>query len=80
MPEIQSRNPRYHDRDAHLETIVTNSGRSLKIASTYEDRKKRQLIVTTSDGLEIILWKDDEFDALGQWTQEQVVNRLKEEM
>lgn len=43
------------------------------------DSPTRKIVeVSTQEIGRIILWKDDEYDSIGQWTDTDVVNRLKQ--
>lgn len=68
--------------DTPKEMVVTpevkNSFTSITITS-ITDRPSRKLVTANAlEGFSIILWKGAEYDAIGQWTDADVINRINE--
>ena len=49
------------------------------ITMLIDDPIKKMVIATTQGYPDrIVLWQDDDYDAIGQWTDADVINRIKE--
>lgn len=47
----------------------------------FEDLPNERKVIAYTDHLEasiIVLWEDDAYEKIGQWTDDDVINRLKE--
>lgn len=51
---------------------------SIDITSIIDISDSKLIIATTKDGNSITLWQGEEYDAIGQWTDTDVVNRINE--
>jgi hypothetical protein len=51
---------------------------SITIKSMIDDPIKKQVMVKTAELGNFILWQDDQYDQIGQWTDQDVINRIKE--
>lgn len=58
------------------ERLVKSS--SLAISHFIDNPTEKTVIAVTDTGREIVLWKGSEYDAIGQWTDADVVKRIKE--
>lgn len=57
---------------------ITKKVKNVEIVNMIDDIKNKKVTVTTSDGVFYTLWKDDEYDRIGNWTNEDVVAKVKE--
>jgi hypothetical protein len=57
---------------------VTTTGSSVTVTLMLDDPIKRRVIVRTEEFGTVVLWKDDEYDEIGQWTDQDVISRLNE--
>tara|TARA_R110000868_G_scaffold257091_1_gene514185 strand:+ start:235 stop:468 length:234 start_codon:yes stop_codon:yes gene_type:complete len=58
---------------ARVKTITT-----ITVTEVTDSPKRKTVVAQTNELGSIRLWKDDEYDAIGQWTDTDVINRIKE--
>lgn len=51
---------------------------SITITSMLDEPTQKRITVKTVELGNIILWQGDSYDAIGQWTDQDVLNRIKE--
>ena len=50
----------------------------IEIIQMVDNPNEKKVIVITYLLGEIVLWQDADYDAIGQWTDQDVINRIKE--
>ena len=50
----------------------------ITVLSMIDEPTFKKVTVKTKEAGNIILWKETEYDEVGQWTDDDVINRLKE--
>lgn len=72
--EIQLSNP----KDVVIVKEQKKTIEKVTVLEIVDLPSKKQVIAKTQELGSIILWKDAEYDAIGQWTDTDVVNKLNE--
>ena len=57
---------------------VKNTFASITVASVTDRPSRKLVTANTLEGFTITLWEGDAYDAIGQWTDADVVNRINE--
>lgn len=50
----------------------------LTITELIDLPSQKMVVIKTEEVGQIVIWKDADYDAIGQWTDEDVANRIKE--
>lgn len=48
------------------------------VTGMYDDPINRKVIVHTENHGRLILWEADDYDAIGQWTDQDVIDKINE--
>ena len=57
---------------------VKNTFASITITSVIDRPSRKLVTASTIEGFTIVLWEGAAYDAIGQWTDTDVVNRINE--
>mgnify|MGYP001256689758 FL=1 len=72
--EIQLSNP----KDVVIVKEQKKTIEKVTVLEIVDLPSRKQVIAKTQELGSVILWKDAEYDAIGQWTDTDVVNKLNE--
>jgi len=68
--------------ETQKEMVVTPEVKNIFTSVTINsiiDRPSRKIVTANLlEGFSIVLWKGEEYDAIGQWTDADVINRINE--
>jgi hypothetical protein len=57
---------------------VTTTGSSVTVTLMLDDPLKRKVTIRTQEFGTVVLWEGDEYDEIGQWTDQDVIDRINE--
>jgi hypothetical protein len=50
----------------------------ITVLEVIDNSSKKQVTANTQELASVMLWKGDDYDAIGQWTDTDVINKLNE--
>ena len=67
--------------DKNVVVVAEQTANTVKVLQIEENPDEKRVVVTTSlNGMlrRFVLWEGDSYDQIGQWTDTDVINRVKE--
>ena len=67
--------------DKNVVVVAEQTANTVKVLQIEENPDEKRVVATTSlNGLlrRFVLWEGDSYDQIGQWTDTDVINRVKE--